>query len=181
MRGKTSVGGWTGKGRARLLRAALFLALWLCMSGSVFAAEASPDSADAEVLKLLIGKTAGATTGTPQDQIIRSSFPDAEILYFNTVTDMCLALQEKKIDFYVFSTVNYYSVADQYPELGYLDVPLVTYDVGTIFPMTEEGDGLRREMNAYIAGIKESGELEKLQNEWLFPKDVWEEIDLPKT
>lgn len=166
---------------AWLIGTIAFLTLWLLFPGHTFAAETPADAKKAEVAELLSGKTAGATTGTPQDQIIQANVPDAEILYYNTVTDMCLALQMNKIDFFVVSTVNYYSMANQYPDMGYLNVPLTTYDIGAIFPMTEDGEALRRELNEYIASIGQSGELKKLQDYWLFPKDNWEEIDIPQT
>lgn len=146
----------------------------LCVSAESLSAE---DAAKLEVLK---GKTAGVLTGTPQDQIIQNNIENVKLQYFSTTTDLALALQTKKIDFYAISSVNYYNMADQYPEFAYIDVPLVQYSVGTIFPKTEEGDALREEFDAYIAEIKESGELTELQQYWLYPKD-WQNIDLPQT
>lgn len=136
------------------------------------------DAARASYVELLDGKTAGVMTGTPQDSFAQSAFPNAKLEYFNNMADLALALHMKKVDFIVLPTTNYYSLAEQYPEFGYLDMPIVELDIGAIFPKTEEADELRAKFNAYIAEIKESGELEELQNYWLYPKD-WENIDLP--
>lgn len=132
----------------------------------------------AAYVALFDSKTAGVMTGTPQDQFVRTTFPSARLEYFNNVADMALALQMKKVDFVVLPTVNYYGLAQQYPTFGYLNMPIVKLDVGAIFPKTDRADKLRREFNEYLTGLKSSGEMEKLQNYWLYPRD-WENIDIP--
>ena len=166
---------------AVVLMATLILMLWLEMPAEVLAAETSELNRESTATELLYGKTAGVMTGTPQDQIVQAVVPDAEIQYYNNMSDMCLALESGKIDFYVLSTVNYYSLAEEYPDIGYLDISLTTFDVGTIFPMTEDGEALREELNEYIAEITKSGELEELQNYWLMPQENWETVDIPQT
>lgn len=136
------------------------------------------DAARASYVELLDGKTAGVMTGTPQDSFVQSAFPNAKLEYFNNMADLALALHMKKVDFIVLPVTNYYSLAEQYPEFGYLDMPIVELDIGAIFPKTEEADELRAKFNAYVAEIKESGELKELQDYWLYPKD-WENIDIP--
>lgn len=133
-----------------------------------------------DVLKLLKGKTAGVMTGTPQDSIILAKVPDAKIQYFNSATDVALALQKKKIDFAALPTVSYYSLAEQYQELGYLDMAFATFDVGTVFAKTKKSDAIREKLNQYIAKLQKNGELEKKQDYWLYPHE-WENIDIPKT
>ena len=156
----------------------LALVFLFCL-GTAFSVPAESLSAeDAAKLTVLKGKTAGVLTGTPQDQIVQENIEDVSLQYFSTATDLALALQTKKIDFFAISSVNYYNMADQYPEFGYIDVPLAEYNVGTVFPKTEKGDVLREELNEYIAKIKENGELKQLQDYWLYPND-WQNIDLP--
>ncbi len=157
---------------ARLI--CLLLTAMLCLGCSALA------ESDDEVFALLEGKTAGVMTGTPQDAIIWAKLPDAEIQYFNSITDVALALEKNKIDFAALPTVNYYTLVQEYTNLGYLDVPFAVYDVGTVFAKTEQGDALRAKLNEYIASLKESGALEEKQNYWLYPHD-WEAVDIPKT
>ncbi len=149
----------------------------LILFGSFYTASAEEQPSD--TLKLLEGKTAGVTTGTPQDQIVQDNISDAKLQYYNNVSDLTLALKTKKVDFIVLSTVNYYGLVQQNPEFGYFNIPLKTYDVGTIFPKNENGEELRNEFNQYISLIKESKELEKIQNQWLFSEE-YENIDIPK-
>ncbi len=142
--------------------------------------DADAAAARASYVELLDTKTAGVMTGTPQDSFAQSAFPNAKLEYFNNMADLALALHMKKVDFIVLPVTNYYSLAEQYPEFGYLNMPIVELDIGAIFPKTEEADALRAKFNAYIDEIKESGELKKLQDYWLYPKD-WENIDIPTT
>lgn len=163
-----------------------------CGSAALNAAAAEPadhaestqsqasDTARASYVELLDNKTAGVMTGTPQDTFVHSMFPNAKLEYFNNMADLALSLHMKKVDFVVLPVTSYYSLAEQYPEFGYLDMPIVELDIGDIFPKTDAGDALRAKLNAYIAEIKESGELEELQNYWLYPND-WENIDIPAT
>lgn len=163
-------------GRRCLLWVALILALLVGSSQSAFS---STDSGGEEVLDLLAGKTAGVVTGTPQDQIVKGKIQNAKLLYFNSSADLALALQKGKIDFFVLSDINYYNMAGEYPEFGYLDEALMTYDLGFIFPKTDKGGALCSEINEYIQKLKENGQLESLEEYWLYPKD-WKTIDIPK-
>ncbi len=162
--------------------ACALLAAVLIACSQAFAAPALADSwsaADEEKIATLSGKVAGVMTGTPQDGIVKAAVPDAEILYFNSMSDLVLALQSGKIDFLCVSSVNYYSLAEQYDDLGYLDVALASFDVGAIFPKTTEADSLRAQFNEYVASIADSGELERLQDYWLMPHD-WENVEIPE-
>ena len=146
----------------------------LCLGIPVFA------DSDEDTMSLLTGKTAGVMTGTPQDKIILAKLPDAQIQYFNSITDVALALEKHKISFAALPTVNYYTLVQEYPNLGYLDVPFAVYDVGTVFAKTDRGDSIRLQLNEYIATLKENGDLEKKQDYWLYPHD-WENVDIPQT
>lgn len=167
----------------------LFITCFCAVSTVVSAAEASAtstssasqsSSSDSSALDALAGKTAGVMTGTPQDSIIKAAVKNANIQYFSTASDMALALQTGKIDFYTLSTVNFYNMAEKYPDFGYINKPLTTFNVGTIFPKTENGDSLRSKLNEYIAKLKKTHELDKLQKYWLFPNN-WENVDIPES
>ncbi len=145
------------------------------------AADATASSeSEEEVWKALSGKTAGVMTGTPQDKIILSKVPDANIQYFNSITDVALALQKKKVDFAALPTVSYYTLAQQYDGFGYLDAAFAVYDIGTVFAKSEKSDPIRKELNEYIAKLKDNGELQKKQDYWLTPRD-WETFDIPSS
>ena len=170
----------TEKKRLRLRLLCMILLAVMCFSIPVCAASGDGAVSEKETMKMLSGKTAGVMTGTPQDAIILAKVPDAKIQYFNSITDVALALQKHKIDFAALPTVNYYTLVQEYPDLGYLDVPFAVYDVGTVFAKKDTSDVIRKKLNKYIAKLEKSGELEKKQDYWLFPHD-WENIDIPET
>ncbi len=167
-----------GKRTTRCL--SLICAMLLAVISLCAPAFAANEESEEDTLKLLSGKTAGVMTGTPQDAIILAKIPDAKIQYFNSITDVALALQKNKIDFAALPSVNYYILAQEYPDLGYLDVPLAVYNVGTVFAKTEKGDAIRAQLNEYILKLKENGELEEKQEYWLYPHD-WEGVEIPTT
>ncbi len=170
-----------GKKRTLGIRRLGILALAvLCFLISGIAASLVYADAEEDTLGLLAGKTAGVMTGTPQDGIILAKVPDANIQYFNSITDVALALQKKKVDFAALPTVNYYTLVQQYQGFGYLDAAFAVYDVGTVFAKTAKGDALREELNEYILKLKDSGQLEEKQEYWLYPHD-WDQVDIPTT
>ena len=162
----------------KLVHVMLMIGMIFCML--FFATFEVRADSDEDTLALLSQKTAGVMTGTPQDAIILAKIPDAKIEYFNSITDVALALEKNKITFAALPTVSYYTLVQEYKNLGYLDVPLAVYDVGTVFAKTDKGDALRLKMNKYIASLKESGALDEKQEYWLYPHD-WENVDIPKT
>ena len=147
-------------------------------AGSAAAVTAS--AGDGDVFAQLEGKTAGVMSGTPQDQIIKGNVRDVTLQYFSSSSDMTLALETDKIDYFVLSSTNYPGFAEQYPDFGYISQPMITYETGAIFPKNSRGDELRSEFNAYVARIRESGELEELQRRWLVSGD-YEDIDIPES
>ena len=126
----------------------------------------------------LNGKRAGVMTGTPQDDMVKSSVENAELLYFNNFTDMALALDSGKIDFFVNNSVSYRMFKETYPDFIYINSVVRSYDMGAIFPQTDKGQALCDEFNAYIAKIDADGTLDELKEYWLNPND-WEACDIP--
>ncbi len=171
------------RNKNRLVRGlCLLIALILCLSTPLcaWAEETTASADDAAVWEMLSGKTAGVMTGTPQDKIILSKVPNAKIQYFNSITDVALALETKKVDFAGLPTVSYYTLVQQYENFGYLDAAFAVYDVGTVFSKSGKNESVRLQLNEYIQKLKDNGQLEKLQDYWLFPHD-WETLDIPES
>ncbi len=168
------------KKKMKLRLFCLVLLTVLCFGIPASVASEAHAASEEETFELLAGKTAGVMTGTPQDVIILAKVPDAKIQYFNSITDVALALEKGKVDFAALPTVNYYTLVQEYTNLGYLDVPFAVYDVGTVFAKTSRSSAIRAELNQYIEKLEKNGELEKKQDYWLYPHD-WENIDIPET
>ena len=100
--------------RIRILHFSRLLVLLTVLCFAICAGAAATDAqtpSQEETLALLSGKTAGVMTGTPQDGIILAKIPDAKIQYFNSITDVALALEKHKVDFAGLPTVSYYTLA----------------------------------------------------------------------
>lgn len=170
-----------GNTKNRFFRLFAILIAALCMLSVIntFTVSAAASNEDSE-LEVLYGKTAGVMTGTPQDEIAKAKIKNVKLQYFNSATDLAAALKSKKIDFYVLSSVNFYNMAEQYPEFAYIKESLTTYNVGSIFSRTDKGKSVRKEFNKYIEKIKSDGRLDDFQNKWL-DSGTEENIDIPKT
>ena len=127
----------------------------------------------------LEGKRAGILTGTPQDEMIKKVVNDETFYYFNNYTDLALALQENKVDFFVDNNVAFSLMQEQYPDFVSVGEPICTYDVGTIFPKSANNKKLIAQYNEYIEDIKADGTLDELIEYWLNNKK-WEKPSIVK-
>ena len=158
-----------------VLAAVLSLSLFYTIAD---ADSTAPDETNEVTLDDLAGKRAGVMTGTPQDEMVKNSIRDPQLYYYNSFTDMALALESGKIDYYVNSTIAFRMIKDTYPSFTCVDQVIKQYDIGSIFPMTDEGEALRKEFNEYIADITEDGTLAQLQDYWFYLND-WEAVEIP--
>ncbi len=130
-------------------------------------------------LHSLDGKKAGVLTGTPHADMINAVIDNASFEYYNSFTDLALALRQNKLDFFVNNDVAFNLMRDTYPEFFALDESICTFDVGTIFPKNRDNQELINRFNEYIAGVKADGTLEKLKNYWLNINE-WERLEIVK-
>jgi len=140
-----------------------------------------PIYASAEELK---GKTFAVVAGSFEEGVIRDTIEGAQMAYYNNVVDMVIAVLNGKAD----ATVKVQTVADkihkQYPELIAQDEPLAQNLSHFVFPKTELGDTLKKQMDEYIRQITESGELDRIVSGWVSEDEDHEThdfSDLPDT
>ena len=106
-------------------------------------------------------------TGTTFDEIVLSALPDAKISYFNAYPDMAAALEANKIDAFPGDEPVLRMMAASDEQLAILDEHLDDFAFGFILPKTEAGGRLMGELNAWIADMEASGELEQMTKEWI--------------
>ncbi|MBO5551103.1 MAG: transporter substrate-binding domain-containing protein, partial [Lachnospiraceae bacterium] len=113
------------------------------------------------------GKTIGTGTGNVFDDIIEKSIPGVQMQYYNVYPDMLTALINEKIDAICIDepVIKYILAQNTYP-VEILDEKLENYSYGFVFPKTEQGEELRDEFNEFIEDLKESGELDEIENRW---------------
>ena len=120
----------------------------------------------------LDGKRIGVQTGTTAAAVTLGNLPHAQISYFSTFPDMEAALKANKIDGFPGDVLVLRMMAAEDPALFILDEKMSSYDCGIVLPKNEKGERLRRELNAWIAEMKESGELDRILDKWIdLPED----------
>ena len=128
----------------------------------------------------LQGMTGAVKDGTVFDQVLTDLVGDPTIAYYKTMADACIALQQGKVDYCLVIREQYSAIAEEYEDLTL--VPQLSApcgEIGFIFAKTETGDALRGEMDAYLADLKKSGELEQLKNVWFTPGEK-KTVEIPK-
>ena len=110
----------------------------------------------------------GTWPGSMAEECARARFPEAEIVYFETVADMAQNLRQKKIEAFAMNRI----FVDELMASGQNDVEILGDSLGRtgfgfVFPNSEKGGKLCREFNAFLQESRENGNLYAWQNKWL--------------
>jgi len=117
-------------------------------------------------LEMLNGKRVGVQTGSVFDKIVLDALPDAVISYFNNTSDLAAALESNKIDAFTGDEPMLRLMASENDKLAVVEEYLAEFDFAFVLPKTAKGESLRDELNAWLARMKESGELDQLIEKW---------------
>ena len=120
----------------------------------------------------LDGMRIGVQTGTTFDAIVLEALPNAKISYFNSYPDMAAALEAHKIDGFPGDEPVLLMMTAEDPQLAILSERMDIFETGFAMPKTEAGEKLLGELNAWIASMQESGDLEKIVNKWTVGKEA---------
>ena len=121
----------------------------------------------------LSGKKVGIMTGSIQAVMMPELVPDATYMEFNSVSDLIVALNSKKIDAFGCDESLYTSMLWEGQAVDRIDEPLAESNYGIIFPKGKKLD-LQQKMNEYIATVKADGSLEALEEKWFGAKEPTE-------
>ena len=159
----------------------LSIFLLLAMVAGIFTGCTVKDtSTETDAFKTLADfKTAkiGIMTGSSHDTTAKELFPDAERVYFNTVADMVLAVEQGKINGYIEDAPFLCSVLWEGANVKRLDEGIKSVDNGFAFPQSEESRALREQVNEFIAASKADGTLDELLKKWLNDTEPTEHPD----
>ena len=109
----------------------------------------------------------GTATGSVQAIQAEDRFPDAEISYYDNVSDMISALRSGKIDAFVNSDAIIKYLMPDHPEMMELDEKIKDgMKVCAIFSKDDKGKALCDEYSEYIKQIKENGTYDKFYDKW---------------
>ncbi len=118
-------------------------------------------------LSALPGKRIGVQTGTTFDAIVLEAIPDAQISYFNSYPDLAAALQSGKIDAFPGDEAVLRLMSAENDRLRILDGRMTSFDVGFVLPKSDRGEKLKDELDAWLGGIRDSGELDGILHKWI--------------
>ena len=114
----------------------------------------------------LDGKRFGVQTGSTFDQDVLTWFPHAQIVYYNSLPDLAVALQTGKIDAFPSDEIALEMMRGQGSEMTVLEPYMDHYEIGFVFAKTPDGGRLRDEMDAWLTEAKESGILDQMLDKW---------------
>ncbi|MBQ6635155.1 MAG: transporter substrate-binding domain-containing protein [Lachnospiraceae bacterium] len=131
-------------------------------------------------LSELEDKRIGVATGSVQAIQTRERFPDADLFYYDTSTDMLTALRTGKIDAFAEADALVRYMMGENPDLICLEEYLKGgMQACAIFPKSEKGRALCDEFNDFLRQIKESGEYDEIKENTgeMYMKTVFEGTD----
>ena len=112
-------------------------------------------------------KRIGVLTGTIQGAAVEKQFPQAELSYFNTHSDLLEALRQDKIDAFADSDIIIRYMMIENSDLTYFDEHLTeSVLVGAIFGKNEQGNRLRDQFNEFLKKSGEDGTLDEIDKIW---------------
>ena len=163
---------------AALLLAVIILITPLAGCGSTVDAEAAPVAAAAAAqigsLEELSGKKVGVMTGSVNEANAMQYIPDCRLEYFNTVPDMATALSSGRVDAFVEDESTQRFILREYTNLTIL-TRLCDCSYASVFPKSADGEALCRQMNEFLAGIRDDGTLAEIDRLW-FEGDAAEQV-----
>ena len=155
---------------------ALAVASLVCVSAAV-SAFASGGGGVYSAPDDLSGKTVGVQTGSTDEIYVKDRIPDAKLEYFSTLTDEINALKARKIDGIAASEAAVCELVRQDGDITYIEEPIGSYPCAFVFPKREDNRQLIAQMNEFLAGLRDSGELEEIHAIWSGDDDSLKVID----
>lgn len=115
----------------------------------------------------LNGKRIGIKTGTVYDAASKETFPDSRFFYYNSNSDLTMALLNDKIDGFACDDTVINEIMKENPEIGCIDEPIESYNVAFAISKNERGEILTEQINETLKELRESGKLDELYNKWM--------------
>jgi len=131
------------------------------------AASAGQDSGAAYTsLAQLADKRIGIPSGTSFDLVVRNSFPKAKLMYYNSQSDLLMALAENKIDAFPSDEPVIRYIMNQRTDITYIPDYLEEFELAFCFAKTEKGQRLCEQVSAFTSALKADGSLDALSEKW---------------
>ncbi|MFO7722271.1 MAG: transporter substrate-binding domain-containing protein, partial [Bacteroidales bacterium] len=111
------------------------------------------------------GRLFAVPTGTVADQFVLQRFPDARLIYFNSVYDCALAVQQGKADAAVYDMPVLKNIAGKNPGLMVIDEVMVPDNYG--FAVELDNTELKGAIDATLSEMRSTGLYDEMLKRWL--------------
>ena len=138
---------------------------------------AAKDSKNYQSLEDFAQARIGIMTGSSQELIVKEKFPEAERVYFSSPVDMVIAVEQGKIDGYMFGSPFLAATIWENAKVKRLDEAVDHGEIAFAFPQDSASDALREQLNDFIKQAKEDGTMDRLTEKWLGETEPTEHPD----
>lgn len=162
--------------KRRILSISLLLAMIAGIFTGCTAKDTPTDKYSFETLADFKTAKIGIATGSAHDGTAEKHFPEAERVYFNSMVDMALAVEQGRIDCFIEDMPFVTPLRWEGLALESFDEPVAMMNNGFVFPQSEDSRALREEMNAFLAEVRADGTIDRLIEKWM---GATEPTDIP--
>ena len=120
-----------------------------------------------ESVSQIDGHNMGCMSGSIFDTLISDKFPNSEIVYFGSRSELLLGLETGKIDGFISDEPVAMMMISQNKGVTYLDEAVGEVEYGICF--SDQSKIILNEFNEYLYKISSNGHLKELQNKWINP------------
>ena len=159
------------------LRKILAVCLLLIFTAGVFAGCNAKEAKVFQSLEDFTQARIGVLTGSSQELIAKEKFPEAQRVYFSRPADMIIAVEQGKIDGYMFGSPFLAAARWENSKVQRLEEAVSHGDIAFAFPKDSSSDALREQLNAFIKKAKEDGTMSRLTEKWLGDTEPTEHPD----
>ncbi len=128
--------------------------------------------------KEFAGKRLGIVTGTMFEDVAKEHYPEAELYFYNSCSDLAEALDKGKIDVYMLDEPVGRLLTNSYPDQSVSPVLEPASYAFAFAKGSERSDLLREQMDAFIEECGQNGVLQELDDIWLGTDDARKTVDL---
>ena len=114
----------------------------------------------------------GVLTGTCFAEIVEQHLPEADVLYFNSMSDQVNALKAGKVEAVALDEPVARTITAQNGDLTILPELLDQQEYAYALTKSERGRALCGELSEYIRALEADGTLEQLRNKWFDAADL---------
>ena len=128
----------------------------------------------------LVGKKLAVPSSTVQDIYLQKHYPHLELQRYNLEADMMQALQNERCDAAIMDDIICYALARKFDNVTILrNSPVPENQMAVVF--NKKQTELHRQFNEFLAGLRESGQLNTICQNWIhhFETTPMPELDIP--